>query len=74
MAPPNEPATNEEVERIDDPDLEASLDEPATEDGEEVFAAVREMIAAIGRAVALAYGSLLSGAASTPRSSRTSRR
>ncbi|MCU0686057.1 MAG: hypothetical protein MUF34_28065 [Polyangiaceae bacterium] len=52
MAPPNEPATNEEVERIDDPDLEASLDEPATEDGEEVFAAIDDMIRAIARAVA----------------------
>jgi hypothetical protein len=52
MAPPNEPATNEEVERIDDPDREASLDEPATEDGEEVFAAIEDMIRAIARAVA----------------------
>jgi hypothetical protein len=46
MAPPNEPATNEEVERIDDPDLEASLDEPATEDGEEVMDAIDDMIRA----------------------------
>ncbi|HEU4539219.1 MAG TPA: hypothetical protein VFS00_34095 [Polyangiaceae bacterium] len=51
--PPNAPSADEqEVEVVDDPDLQASLDEPATEDGEEVFAAVREMIAAIGRAVA----------------------
>jgi hypothetical protein len=51
--PADAPHTNEqEVEVVDDPDLQASLDEPATEDGEEVFAAVREMIAAIGRAVA----------------------
>jgi hypothetical protein len=52
MIPPHEPATNEEVERIHDPDLEASLDEPATEDGAEVMAAIDDMIRAIARAVA----------------------
>jgi hypothetical protein len=38
---PGAPADEQEVEVVDDPDLEASLDEPATEDGEDVHAAVR---------------------------------
>lgn len=53
MAPPNEPPADEqEVEYLDDPDLEASLDEPAPYDAEEVHAAMREMLRAIRKAVA----------------------
>lgn len=51
--PPNEPPTDEqEVEVIDDPDLQASLDEPAPYDAEEVHASMREMLRAIRKAVA----------------------
>jgi hypothetical protein len=51
--PPAPPSADEqEVEVVDDPDLEASLDEPATEDGEDVHAALREMLRAIRKAVA----------------------
>jgi hypothetical protein len=56
MTPPNEPPVNEqEVEYVDDPDLEAALDEAEVEEGEpaeEVFAAIDDMLKAIGRAVA----------------------
>jgi hypothetical protein len=51
--PPNEPPVEEEeVEVVDDPDLEASLDEPAPYDAEEVHASLREMLRAIRKAVA----------------------
>lgn len=46
------PATDHDEEMLDDPDLLASLDEPATEDGDEVFAAIDTMLDAIERAVA----------------------
>lgn len=53
MAPPNEPPADErEVEYVDDPDLEASLDEPAPHDAEKVMDAIDDMIEAIARAVA----------------------
>jgi hypothetical protein len=45
----------QEVEYVDDPDLEAALDEAEVEEGEpadEVFAAIDTMLEAIGRAVA----------------------
>lgn len=56
MAPPNEPPTDEqEVEYVDDPDLEAALDEAEVEEGvpaEEVHASIKEMLRAIRQAVA----------------------
>lgn len=45
----------EEVEYVDDPDLEAALDEADREEGvpaEEVHAAIKEMLRAIRKAVA----------------------
>ncbi|HEU4410055.1 MAG TPA: hypothetical protein VFS43_32675 [Polyangiaceae bacterium] len=43
--PPSLPPEDEgDVEYVDDPDLEASLDEPAPYDAEEVHAAMREML------------------------------
>ncbi|HEU4407467.1 MAG TPA: hypothetical protein VFS43_19530 [Polyangiaceae bacterium] len=51
--PPNEPPADEhEVEVIDDPDLQASLDEPAPHDAHEVLTDLRAMVAAIRKAVA----------------------
>jgi hypothetical protein len=51
--PPDEPPTDpQEVEVVDDPDLQASLDEPAPYDGDEVLADLRAMVAAIRKAVA----------------------
>jgi hypothetical protein len=52
-APP--PSDEPEVEYVDDPDLEAALDEAEAEDGEpaeEVHASLREMLRAIRKAVA----------------------
>ncbi|HEU4407800.1 MAG TPA: hypothetical protein VFS43_21225 [Polyangiaceae bacterium] len=51
--PPNAPAADEqEVEVVDDPDLRASLDEPAPHDADKVMDAIDHMIEAIARAVA----------------------
>jgi hypothetical protein len=55
MATAPHPSDEPEVEYVDDPALEAALDEAEAEEGEpaeEVFAAIDEMLAAIGRAVA----------------------
>jgi hypothetical protein len=47
-APPGAPPADEqEVEVVDDPDLQASLDEPAPHDANEVLTDLRAMVAAI---------------------------
>lgn len=52
-APPSVPPDDEqEVEVVDDPDLQASLDEPAPYHAEEVLSDLRAMVAAIRKAVA----------------------
>jgi hypothetical protein len=56
VTPPNTPASDEpEVDYVDDPDLEAALDEAEVEEGEpaeEVHATLKEMLRAIRKAVA----------------------
>ncbi len=52
MSTPSDPSDDDDVEHVDDPDLEASLDEPATEGADEVMATMRAMIEAYRRAVA----------------------
>lgn len=52
MTTPPAPDADEDLEHLDDPDLEAALDEPATESADEVMAAMRAMLEAYRRAVA----------------------
>jgi len=50
LPPADRPADSPEL--VDDPDLEAALDETDEEPSDEVFAALDAMLRAIGKAVA----------------------
>lgn len=63
----NDPAA---VEYVEDADLEASLDEKATESAEDVMATMHAMIEAYRRAVACRFGSSASPGVSLPNSWR----
>ena len=52
MTTPCAPDDDDSVEYVDDPDLRASLDEPAIATADEVMAAIDDMIEAYRRAVA----------------------